>query len=50
MNATRYLPQALRDQAKSADLGERSDLENIVFDHVEEIEYEVDEFGVLRTG
>ena len=50
MNATRYLPQDLRDQPKSADLGERSDLENIVFDHVEEIEYEVDEFGVLRAG
>ena len=50
MNAARYLPQTLRDQPKSADLSEHSDLENTIFDHVEEIEYEIDEFGVLKTG
>lgn len=49
MNAARYLPQSLRDQPKSADLGEHSDLENTIFDLVEEIEYEIDEFGVLRS-
>ena len=48
MNVTRNLQEALFDQSTSANLGECSDLENLVSDHVEKIEYDFDTFDNLK--
>ena len=48
MNVTRDLQEALFDQSTSANLGECSDLENLVSDHAEEIEYDFDTFDNLK--
>ena len=44
VNVTRDLQEALQNQSMSADLGECSDPENFVSEHVAEIEYEFDRF------
>ena len=44
VNVTRDLQEALQNQSMSADLGECSDPENFVSEHVAEIEYEFDGF------
>ena len=42
-NVTMYLQKDLQDQSMSANLDECPDSENFVSNHVEEIEYEIDE-------
>ena len=49
MNVTRDLQEGLQDQSMSADLGECSDPENFTSDHVEQIEYEIDEFDDFKN-
>ena len=49
MNVTRDLQEALQNQSMSANLGGFSDPENVVSDHVEEIEYEIDEYDVFKN-
>ena len=44
MNITRDLQEALLDRSMSSNLGECSDPENFVSDHVEEIEYDINTF------
>ena len=43
-NVTRDLQKALQNQSMSADLGECSDPEKFVSDHVEQTQYEIDQF------
>ena len=49
MNITRNLKEALQNQSMSANLGGCSDPENFVSDHVEEIEYEIDEYNGFKN-
>ena len=49
MNVTRDLKETLQDQSTLADFGKCSDPANFVSEHVERIEYEIDEFDGFKN-